>query len=64
MKANLGHLEATAGLAGLLKAIVVLNTGSVPPQINFKEAKLALELEKRHIHVSPSLATGLVSCNH
>jgi acyl transferase domain-containing protein len=30
VKANLGHTEPTAGLAGLLKAILVLEQGIIP----------------------------------
>ena len=31
-KANFGHLDAVAGMVGLLKAILVTRTGSIPPQ--------------------------------
>jgi acyl-CoA synthetase (AMP-forming)/AMP-acid ligase II/3-oxoacyl-(acyl-carrier-protein) synthase/thioesterase domain-containing protein/aryl carrier-like protein len=33
-KANIGHLEAAAGAAGLLKAVLVLRTGLVPRQLH------------------------------
>lgn len=35
VKTNLGHLEAAAGAAGVLKAIVALRTGRIPAHLNF-----------------------------
>jgi acyl transferase domain-containing protein/protein-L-isoaspartate O-methyltransferase len=35
VKANIGHLEAAAGVAGLIKIILALNNETVPPQIHF-----------------------------
>lgn len=39
IKANLGHLEATAGIAGLLKAVLCLEHGVAPPQPGFVATK-------------------------
>lgn len=35
VKSNLGHLEAAAGVAGLIKAVHVVRTGLVPPNLHF-----------------------------
>ncbi|WP_394827347.1 SDR family NAD(P)-dependent oxidoreductase [Pendulispora albinea] len=35
-KPNVGHTEAAAGVAGLLKAVLVLQAGEVPPAANFE----------------------------
>ncbi len=35
VKANIGHLEAAAGVAGVIKAILALNNEAVPRQIHF-----------------------------
>jgi acyl transferase domain-containing protein/phospholipid N-methyltransferase len=35
VKANIGHLESAAGIAGLLKAMLVLQHRTVPPQPHF-----------------------------
>jgi acyl transferase domain-containing protein/NADPH:quinone reductase-like Zn-dependent oxidoreductase/acyl carrier protein len=35
-KANIGHLESGAGIAGLIKAAMAVKSGIVPPNIHFK----------------------------
>lgn len=37
LKANLGHLDAAAGVAGLIKALLVLFHKKIPPQPGFKQ---------------------------
>ncbi|RDW56652.1 hypothetical protein BP6252_14065 [Coleophoma cylindrospora] len=51
VKTNIGHTESTAGLAGLLKALLVLEKGVIPPNINFAVANEAIPLEKWNIKV-------------
>ncbi len=36
-KANLGHLEAAAGVTGVVKSVLVLQHGEVPPQVHFTQ---------------------------
>lgn len=38
LKSNIGHLEGAAGVAGLIKAIHVVESGVIPPNMNFEEA--------------------------
>ena len=51
IKANIGHLESTSGLAGLIKAILCLQKGMIAPSINFETENPNLHLEERCMKV-------------
>ena len=51
VKANIGHLESASGLAGLIKAVLCLEKGMIPPSINFVEENKALKLKERKLRV-------------
>lgn len=44
LKANFGHLDAAAGVAGVIKAALVLDRQIVPPQINVEQLNPQLQL--------------------
>lgn len=44
VKANLGHLEACAGLAGVAKVVVAMSRGAIPRQANLTTLNPKLEL--------------------
>jgi acyl transferase domain-containing protein len=55
-------LEACSGLAGLLKSVLILKNGAIPPNIDFKEPKISLKLqEKKNLMVSKSLVRNDIS---
>ena len=51
IKSNIGHLESASGLAGLVKAILVLEKGLIPPNADFRIAKADLDLDYHNIKV-------------
>ena len=51
VKANIGHLETASGLAGLIKVILCLEKGLIPPSINFEYENKELLLNRRHLKV-------------
>ncbi|KAK2809395.1 Type I Iterative PKS [Emmonsiellopsis sp. PD_5] len=51
VKTNIGHTEASSGLAGLIKSVLVLKKQQIPPNLNFIEPKPGLKLDERQISV-------------
>ena len=37
VKANIGHLEAAAGIAGFIKGVLILKHNLIPPQVHFRQ---------------------------
>ncbi|WP_344410714.1 ketoacyl-synthetase C-terminal extension domain-containing protein, partial [Catellatospora methionotrophica] len=52
VKANIGHLDSCAGMAGLIKAIMVVRDGIIPPQLNFTRANPAIDLAGRGFRIA------------
>lgn len=48
---QIGHLEATAGLAGLIKGIYMLERALIPANIHFEQANPRIPFEKWKIAV-------------
>ncbi|MEU6903917.1 amino acid adenylation domain-containing protein [Streptomyces coeruleorubidus] len=51
VKANLGHLDAAAGLAGLVKSALVLSHRTVPPTINHEAPNPQIDFANSPFHV-------------
>lgn len=51
IKANIGHLESTSGIAGLIKTVLALERGLIPPNIHLHSIKKELRLEEWKIKV-------------
>ncbi|UJW29904.1 type I polyketide synthase [Saccharothrix sp. AJ9571] len=51
VKANIGHLDAAAGVAGLVRAVLALEHGEIPPSNNFETPNPALRLDHTPFYV-------------
>ncbi|PHH80970.1 hypothetical protein CDD80_5180 [Ophiocordyceps camponoti-rufipedis] len=51
IKANVGHLENASGLAGVMKALLMLERGFIVPSPTFESPNESLELKARGIEV-------------
>lgn len=65
VKTVIGHLEGTAGLAGLLKASLAVQHAIIPPNMHFNQLNPKIEPFYRHLRVPtkatpwPTLADGV-----
>lgn len=59
VKSNLGHLEGASGVAGVIKALLVLEKALIPPNNNFEKVNPKIDTEFLRIKVG--LTTSLRS---
>ncbi|KAK8023204.1 polyketide synthase [Apiospora marii] len=63
VKPNIGHLEATAGVAGIIKGILALEHGLIPPNLHFTRANPAIPFEEWNMAVPTKLTPWPVARN-
>ncbi|MDY6988819.1 MAG: SDR family NAD(P)-dependent oxidoreductase [Thermodesulfobacteriota bacterium] len=51
VKTNFGHLEAAAGVAGLVKIVLALQHGEIPPHLHFKEPNPRIDWERLQVEI-------------
>ncbi len=51
VKTNIGHLESASGIAGLIKAVLILHNKEIPPNLNFKDPNPEIPFEKLNLRV-------------
>jgi amino acid adenylation domain-containing protein len=55
VKTNIGHLDSSAGLAGLLKNVLLLKNKQLVPSLHFKKPNRKINFEESPVYVNDSL---------
>jgi acyl transferase domain-containing protein/acyl carrier protein len=51
VKSNIGHLESAAGIAGLIKSILILNNGAIPGDLHFSHPNEYIDFDSFNLKV-------------
>jgi acyl transferase domain-containing protein/acyl-CoA synthetase (AMP-forming)/AMP-acid ligase II/pimeloyl-ACP methyl ester carboxylesterase/acyl carrier protein len=60
-KTNIGHLEAAAGIAGLIKTVLALQHQVIPPIVNFKELNPYINIDEKRLKIASESSPWLTS---
>jgi acyl carrier protein len=52
VKSNIGHLESAAGIAGLIKSVLILYHGIIPPNLHFNQPNQYIDFESYNLEVA------------
>ena len=55
VKTNIGHLECAAGIAGLIKTVLMLENSQIVPSLHFKRGNEQIEFGQSPVYVNTSL---------
>jgi len=55
VKTNIGHLESAAGIAGLIKVVLSLQHGEIPPHLHLKKLNPYIKLKNTPIQIPTEL---------
>jgi natural product biosynthesis luciferase-like monooxygenase protein/amino acid adenylation domain-containing protein len=55
VKTNIGHLDAAAGIAGLIKAVLALHHGQLPPSLHYTAPNPAIDFASSPFYVNTEL---------
>ncbi len=61
VKSNIGHLDNAAGVAGLIKAAMVLRTRQIPPTLHFERPNPKIDFANSPFYVSTTLTPWATS---
>uniref|UniRef100_A0A486XPY1 Malonyl CoA-acyl carrier protein transacylase n=1 Tax=Rheinheimera sp. BAL341 TaxID=1708203 RepID=A0A486XPY1_9GAMM len=57
VKSNIGHLDTAAGIAGLIKTALVLQTGKIPPTLHYTTPNPKLNIQDSAFKINTELET-------
>ncbi|TCP67305.1 hybrid non-ribosomal peptide synthetase/type I polyketide synthase [Baia soyae] len=57
VKTNMGHLDSAAGLAGLVKTVLSLQHGMLPPSLHFAKPNAFIDFANSPVYINQSLQT-------
>jgi phthiocerol/phenolphthiocerol synthesis type-I polyketide synthase E len=57
VKTNIGHLDAAAGIAGLIKTVLALENRALPPSLHFEAPNPEVDLDNGPLYLSTRLST-------
>lgn len=55
VKTNIGHLDSAAGIAGLIKTVLAVEHGQIPPSLHFEEPNPRLGIDGSPFYVNTEL---------
>ncbi|MGA3093739.1 MAG: type I polyketide synthase, partial [Terriglobales bacterium] len=55
LKTNIGHLDAAAGVAGLIKTVLALGHRQIPPSLHFRKPNPLIDFENSPFYVNGAL---------
>lgn len=56
LKSNIGHLDNTAGIAGLLKGALALKNKQIPPTLHFQKPNRSINFEDSPLYIADQLS--------
>jgi phthiocerol/phenolphthiocerol synthesis type-I polyketide synthase E len=62
LKANVGHMEAAAGVAGLMKVALALKHREIPPAIHYRAPHPQIHLERTPFYLNRELERWTAAC--
>ncbi len=64
VKTNIGHLEAAAGIAGLIKTALALKHRQIPPSLHFRDPNSLIPFDEIPLRVQTTLAEWSTTPGH